>query len=98
LSKLPSTTFAKADRGFIQGIEQERHAKLAKNSAPKNRSRTPSKAYFTKNFFEFQMPINNKVVCLDILCIFPLGGFELFRKILENMHKVYTDTRGSKGH
>jgi hypothetical protein len=73
LSKLPSTTFAKVDRGFIQGIEQERHAKLAKNSAPMNRSRTHSKAFFTKNFFEFQMPINSKIVCLDILHIFPFG-------------------------
>jgi hypothetical protein len=60
-----------------------------------NRRRTHSKAFFTKNFFEFQIPINNKVVCLDILHIFPLGGFEVFREILENVLKIYTSTRGS---
>jgi hypothetical protein len=98
LSKLPSTTFAKADRGFIQGIEQERHAKLAKNSALMNRSRTHSKEFFTKNFFEFQMPINSKVVFLDILHIFPLGAFEVFRETLENVLKIYTGTRGIKVH
>jgi hypothetical protein len=31
------------------------------------------------------MPINSKVVCLDILHIFPLGDFEVFREILENV-------------
>jgi hypothetical protein len=40
LSKLTSITFAKADRGFIQGIEQEWYAKLAKNSPLMNRRRT----------------------------------------------------------
>jgi hypothetical protein len=61
---------SKADKGFIQGIEQEQHAMLAKNLMPMNRNRIHSKAFFTKNFFEFQMPINSKVVCLDILHIF----------------------------
>jgi hypothetical protein len=32
----PSTTFTKVGRGFMQGIEQERHAKLAKFSVPVN--------------------------------------------------------------
>jgi hypothetical protein len=31
----PSTTFTKVGRGFMQGIEQERHAKLANFSAAK---------------------------------------------------------------
>jgi hypothetical protein len=49
------------------------------------------------------MPLNTKVVCLDILALtfytfFPLGGFEVFREILENVLKVYTSTRGSQGH
>jgi hypothetical protein len=43
---------------------------LAKNLTPMNRNRIHSKAFFTKNFFEFQMPINSKVVCLDIVHIF----------------------------
>jgi hypothetical protein len=60
---------------FIQGIEQERHANLAIFSAPVNKSRVNSNGFFTKNFFEFQMPINSKVVCLDILHIFPFGRF-----------------------
>jgi hypothetical protein len=33
------------------------------------------------------MRINNKVVCLDILHISPLGDFEVFREILENVPK-----------
>jgi hypothetical protein len=43
---------------------------MAKNSAPVNRNRTPSKACFTKNSSKFQMPLNSKVVCLNILHIF----------------------------
>jgi hypothetical protein len=72
---------------LVQAIEQERHANLANSSAPVNRNKTPSKAFFTKNFSEFQMPINNKVVCLEILHVFPLGGFVVFRGILENVPK-----------
>jgi hypothetical protein len=34
--KDPSSTIAKAGRGFIQGIEQEQHTQLAKISAPMN--------------------------------------------------------------
>jgi hypothetical protein len=37
----PSTTFTKVGRGFMQGIEQERHAKLANFSAPLNSNPTP---------------------------------------------------------
>jgi hypothetical protein len=44
------------------------------------------------------MPINSKIVCLDILHIFPLDGFEVFREILENVLKFYTGTRGVKEH
>jgi hypothetical protein len=72
---------------LVQAIEQEHNANLADSSALVNRNMTPSKAFFTKNFSEFQMPINSKVVCLEILHIFPLGGFEVFREILENVPK-----------
>jgi hypothetical protein len=71
----PSTTFTKACRGFVQEMKQERHANTAKHSAPVNRSRTPSKACFTKNSSKFQMPLNSKVVCLNILHIFLFGLF-----------------------
>jgi hypothetical protein len=71
----PSTTFAKAYRGFVQEMKLERHANMAKNSAPVNRNRAPSKACFTKNFSKFKMPLNSKVVCLNILHIFPFGWF-----------------------
>jgi hypothetical protein len=37
----PSTTFTKVGRGFLQGIKQERHAKLANLSAPTNSNPTP---------------------------------------------------------
>jgi hypothetical protein len=43
------------------------------------------------------MPLNNKIVCLELLHIFPLGDFEVFREILENVLKIYTGTRGVKG-
>jgi hypothetical protein len=65
-----STTFTMVGRDFVQAIEQERHANLANISAPVNRNKAPSKAFFTKNFSKFQMPINSKVVCLEILHIF----------------------------
>jgi hypothetical protein len=71
----PSTTFTKTRRGFAQAMEQERHANMAKNSVPVNRNRAPSKACFTKNSSKFQMPLNNKVVCLNILHIFLFGWF-----------------------
>jgi hypothetical protein len=56
-------------------MKQERHANRAKNSAPVNRSITPSKASFAKNYSKFQMPLNSKVVSLNILHIFPFGWF-----------------------
>jgi hypothetical protein len=68
-----STTFTKLGRGLVQAMEQERHANLTQSSAPVNRNMTLSKAFFTKYSFEFQMPINSKVVCLNILHIFPFG-------------------------
>jgi hypothetical protein len=37
----PSTSFTKVGRGFMQGIEQEHHAKLAKISAPVNSEPVP---------------------------------------------------------
>jgi hypothetical protein len=37
----PSTTFAKVGRGFMQGTEQEWHAKLANFLAPTNSNPTP---------------------------------------------------------
>jgi hypothetical protein len=33
---------------------------------------------------------------LKLCTFFPLGDFEVFREILENVHKVYTGSRGSK--
>jgi hypothetical protein len=73
--KHSSTTFTKTCRGFVHESEQEHHANMVKISAPVNRNRTPSKACFTKNSSKFQMPINSKVVCLNILHIFPFGWF-----------------------
>jgi hypothetical protein len=56
-------------------MKQERHANMAENSAPVNRSRTPSKVCFTKNSSKFQMPLNSKVVSPNILHIFLFGWF-----------------------
>jgi hypothetical protein len=39
--KDPSSTIAKAGRGFTQGIEQEQHANWAKISAPMNSEPAP---------------------------------------------------------
>jgi hypothetical protein len=39
--KDPSSTIAKAGKGFILGIEQEQHAKLAKISVPMNSKLAP---------------------------------------------------------
>jgi hypothetical protein len=71
----PSTTFTKACRGFVQEMKQERHADMARNSALVNRNRAPFKARFTKNSSKLQMPLNSKVVCLNILHIFLFGWF-----------------------
>jgi hypothetical protein len=56
-------------------MKQERHVNMAGNSASVNRNMAPSKACFTKNSSKFQMPLNSKVVCLNILHIFPFGWF-----------------------
>jgi hypothetical protein len=71
--KDPSSTFAKAGRGFIQRIEQKQHAKLANFSAPINSKPAPVFAIFTTLHSKLVMPLNNKVVCLEILHIFPFG-------------------------
>jgi hypothetical protein len=80
--------------GFSHRFRQEREHKVAKNSALVNRSRTPSKACFTKNSSKFQMPLNSKVVCLNICTFFSLGGFEVFREILENAPKFQNGIKG----
>jgi hypothetical protein len=69
----PSTTFTKVGRAFIQGIEQEHHAKLANFSAPMNSEPAPFLAIFTILHSKLAMPLNSKVVCLEILHIFPFG-------------------------
>jgi hypothetical protein len=71
--KDPSSTIAKAGRGFVQGIEQERHAKLANFSTPMNSKPVPCLAIFTTLHSKVAMPLNSKVVCLEILHIFPFG-------------------------
>jgi hypothetical protein len=35
---------------------------------------------------------------LKFCTFFPLGDFEVFREILENVLKIYTGTRGLKEH
>jgi hypothetical protein len=47
----------------------------------------PCFAIFTLLPSKPAMPLNSKVVCLNILHIFPLGGFEVFKEILENVPK-----------
>jgi hypothetical protein len=69
---------AKIDRGFTQGIEQERHANSGFFSAPMNSKPSPWLAMFTTLHSKLAMPLNIKVVCLKILHIFPLGDFEVF--------------------
>jgi hypothetical protein len=83
----PSTTFTKVGRGFVQEIEQEHHAKLTNFSAPVNSGLVPCFAIFTLLHSNPAMPLNSKVVCLEILHIFPFGSFEVFREILENVPK-----------
>jgi hypothetical protein len=71
----PSTTFTKVGRGFMQGIKQEHHAKLAKFSALVNSEPVPCFAISTILHSKPAMPLNSKVVCLEILHIFPFGRF-----------------------
>jgi hypothetical protein len=70
-----STTSAKAVRGFDHEILHKQHANLGIFSAPVNRSRSCSIAFFTNFHFEFQMPLNSKVVCLAKLHMFHIGWF-----------------------
>jgi hypothetical protein len=69
----PSTTFTKVGRGFVQGIEQEHHANLAKFSVLVNSELVPCFAISTTLHSKPAMPLNRKVVCLEILHIFPFG-------------------------
>jgi hypothetical protein len=67
------------------------HKQLAKTetfSARVNSNNRRSNAKFIKFYSECQMPLNSKVVCLDILHIFPLGGFEVLKQIFEERGKV----------
>jgi hypothetical protein len=71
----PYTTLIKVGRGFVQEIEQKHHANLAKFSALVNSEPVPCFAISTTLLSQLAMPLNNKVVCLEILHIFPLGWF-----------------------
>jgi hypothetical protein len=73
--KYPSSRFIKADRCFTQRIWQNLHVSSALFSAPMNRDSARSKAFFTKIYFEFQMPINSKVVCLEKMHNFGIWKF-----------------------
>jgi hypothetical protein len=73
--KYPSSRFTKADRCFIQRIGQNLHANLALFSAPMNRDGARSNAFFTKIYFELQIPINSKVVCLEKMHNFGIWRF-----------------------
>jgi hypothetical protein len=86
-SKHPSTTFTKTSRGFVQGFEQEHHANLTQNSAPVNSGPGSCFSIVTLLPSKLAMPLNSKVVCLNILHIFPFGWFEVFREILEKVPK-----------
>jgi hypothetical protein len=72
---------------FDQQIEQKLQRNLTENSAPMNSNSTPCFAIFTILHSKLAMPLNIEVVCLDKLHIFPLGDFEVFSEILENVPK-----------
>jgi hypothetical protein len=72
---LPSATFTKVGRGFVQEIEQELHANLVKISAPVNSEPVSCFAIFTLLHSKPAMPLNSKVVCLEILHIFLIEWF-----------------------
>jgi hypothetical protein len=59
----------------MQGIKQEHHANLAKFSAPVNSELVPCFAISTILHSKPAMPLNSKVVFLEILHIFPFGKF-----------------------
>jgi hypothetical protein len=73
--KYPSSIIAKADRCFTQRIGQNLYANLAFFSAPVNRNRARSNAFFTKMYFEFQMPLKSKVVGLEEMHNFGIWRF-----------------------
>jgi hypothetical protein len=54
---------------------------MAEISALVNRITTASRACFTIISSKFQMPLNSKVVSPNILHIFTLGGFGVFKEI-----------------
>jgi hypothetical protein len=91
--KYPSSRFTKADRCFTQRIWQNLHANLALFSVPMNRDSAPSKAFFTKIYFEFQMPINSKVVWLEKIHNFGIWRFEVFKENFVERGKVLTGSK-----
>jgi hypothetical protein len=67
------------------------HKQLAKtgiSSARVNSNIQRKNAKFIKFYSAFRMPLNGKVVCLDILHIFPLGDFEVLKQKFEERGKV----------
>jgi hypothetical protein len=91
--KYPSSRFTKADRCFTQRIWQNLHANLALFSVPMNRDSARSKAFFTKIYFEFQMPINSKVVWLEKIHNFGIWRFEVFKENFVERGKVLTGSK-----
>jgi hypothetical protein len=73
--KHSSTTFTRVGRGFVQEFEQERHANLANFLAPVNSKPWSCFAIFTLLHSKPAMALNSKVVCLNILHIFPFEWF-----------------------
>jgi hypothetical protein len=78
---------AEGSRVFTHWFEHKLQGKSGKNSAPTNSNPAPCFAFFTTLHSKLAMPISMKVVCLAKLHIFPLGGFEVFSEILENVPK-----------
>jgi hypothetical protein len=78
---------AKGSRVFCSRVLAQNAEKVGQNSTPVNSKQTPRFAFFTSLNSKLAMPLNREVVCLDKLHIFPIGGFEVFSKILENVPK-----------
>jgi hypothetical protein len=66
---------------------EQQLAKTGISSARVNINNQHSNAKFIKFYSKFQMPLNNKVVCLDILHISPLG-VEVLKQKFEERGKV----------
>jgi hypothetical protein len=56
-------------------MEQKLHANSVVFSVPVNRNRAHSNAFFTKNYFESQMPLNIKVDGLEEMHKFGIWRF-----------------------